>query len=34
MFWGDKDQISSGEGKRKGGQDQNKGYFCKIAIIK
>ena len=36
--WGDKDQISSGEGKRKGkrgyGREaQNEGYFCKIPII-
>ena len=35
----DKDQISSGEGKRKGkrgygGEAQNDHYFCKIPIIK
>ena len=34
----DKDQISYGEGKRKGvrgygGEAQNEGYFCKIPII-
>ena len=39
-FLGNKDQISSGEGKRKGleggmgGEAQNEGYFCKIPILK
>ena len=38
IFCGDKAQISSGEGKRKGyegvwGEAQNKGYFCKIHFV-
>ena len=36
-FLGDKDQISSAEGKRGkrgyGAEAQNEGYFCKIPIV-
>ena len=37
-FW-DKDQISSGQGKRKGkrgygGEAQSEDYFCKIPLVK
>ena len=37
-FWGDKDQISSGEGKRKGkkgygGESQNEGYFATFPLF-